>query len=271
MPHDATIINQCCIAGMKTLPNDHIDLTVTSPPYDDMRTYDGHADAFDFKATAKQLYRVTKPGGVVVWVVGDQTKDGDESGTSFRQALFFRECGFKLFDTMIYAKPCRGCVGSSIKGYWQAFEYMFVFAKDGYPKTTNIIRDRKNVGVIDVDGTTKKYRDSSGTQGTKEWKGQSEYGRRTNVWYYGTGNGQSTSDPIAYEHPAIFPEALARDHIRSWSNEGDLVFDPFTGSGTTAIMAIDNGRRFLGFEINPDYCEVARTRLARHAVQERLF
>ena len=268
--HEATIINKDCVAGMKELPNDYVDLTVTSPPYDEMREYDGHATAFDFKATAQQLYGITKPGGVVVWVVADQTKDGDESGASFRQALFFRECGFRLFDTMIYAKPCRGCIGSSVKGYWQAFEYMFVLSKDGYPKTTNILRDRKNVGVIGTDGTEKLYRNPDGTQGVKVWQGQSEYGRRTNIWYYGTGNGLSCKDKIAHEHPAIFPEALARDHIRSWSNPGDLVFDPFAGSATTLVMAVDENRRALGFEINPDYCEIGRTRLARHVVQESL-
>jgi site-specific DNA-methyltransferase (adenine-specific) len=118
-----------------------VDLTITSPPYDDMRNYKGHGFN-DFEKIVPELLRVTKNDGVVVWIVGDQTIKGDETGTSFRQALFFKEVGFNLFDTMIYLKTPRGAVGNN-RTYWQTFEYMFVFAK-GSPKTINLIKDRAN-------------------------------------------------------------------------------------------------------------------------------
>lgn len=266
MAHDARIINRDCVVGMRELPADYIDLTITSPPYDALREYDGHAGAFQFEPTARELFRITKPGGAVVWVVGDQIKDGDESGASFEQALFFKKCGFKLFDTMIYAKAAWRAVGDS-RAYWQAFEYMFVLSK-GRLATSNPIKDRRNITA----GVHKKptHRLADGTYTGKREVVVSEWGKRTNIWTYQVGGG-SCIDSIAHQHPAIFPEALVRDHIRSWSNEGDMIFDPFTGSGTTAVMAIDMGRRFVGFEINEDYCEIARTRLERHVVQETLF
>ena len=259
------IKNEDCVVGMFTVPDNHVDLTVTSPPYDDMRTYDGKSN-FDFEAVARGLYRITKPGGVVVWVVGDQTKDGDESGTSFRQALFFKEIGFNLWDTMIYSKTPRAGVGNN-RGYWQAFEYMFVFST-GVPKTINLIEDRRNVQ------SGKKRNGNRGQDGHISMGRiyeNNEYGRRTNVWEYSIGKGHSVTDKIAHKHPAIFPEALARDHILSWSNEGDMVFDPFTGSGTTAVMAIKHDRNFLGFEINPDYVAITNERIENSQRQLTLF
>lgn len=262
MEHEDAILNACCLETMRGLPDNHIDLTVTSPPYDAMREYKGNS-TFDFEPVARELYRVTKKGGVVVWVIGDQTVQGDETGTSFRHALFFKTLGFCLFDTMIYLKPPRGAVGNN-KGYWQTFEYMFVFSK-GNPKTIHLIHDRPNKEARKGDRGTKRHVD--GTLEKQMRPGYEKYGRRTNVWEYKIGNGHSAIDKIAHKHPAIFPEALARDHILSWSDPGDLVFDPFLGSGTTAVMAISNKRRFLGCEIDAGYCDIARRRLARHADQ----
>lgn len=95
-----------CVELMKEIPDDFIDLTVTSPPYDNLRDYNNEMtwNFEKFKEVAKELFRITKPGGVVVWVVGDATIKGSETGTSFRQALFFKDCGFNLHDTMIYKK-----------------------------------------------------------------------------------------------------------------------------------------------------------------------
>ena len=240
---------------MERMPDNFIDLTVTSPPYDNLRTYNGYC--FDFENVAKELFRVTKQGGVVVWVVGDATVKGSETGTSFRQALYFKEIGFDLFDTMIYAKPPRGAVGNN-KTYWQTFEYMFVLSK-GKPKTINLIIDRKNKESREGDNGTKRI--ENGELLKVKRGGYSEYGRRTNIWEYGTGKGQSTKDNIAFEHPAIFPEQLANDHIISWSNEGDLVYDPFAGSGTTGKMAIINKRKCIMSEISSVYFEIAEQRL----------
>ena len=253
------IYNENCVDTMKSMPNCHIDLVVTSPPYDSMRSYEGNVFT-EFNTIVKQLHRIIKPGGVVVWVVGDETKDGDESGTSFRQALHFKENGFKLFDTMIYLKTPRGAFGNN-KTYWQCFEYMFVFSK-GLPKTINLICDRENKESRKGDNGTKRL--VNGKLLKLKRGGYGEYGRRTNVWEYSIGKGHSASDQIAHQHPAIFPERLVRNHILSWSNEGDIVYDPFCGSGTTALVAYLNNRNFIGSEISENYCAIAMERLERY-------
>ena len=248
-----------CVNIMSDMEAESVDLTITSPPYDDLRTYNGYT--FDFENIAKQLYRITKQSGVVVWVVGDQTLESNESGTSFRQALYFKEIGFNLFDTMIYQKPPRGAVGNN-KTYWQSFEYMFVFSK-GKPKTINLIKDRENKESRNGDNGTKRLADGSLLKLSRG--GYSEYGRRTNVWEYAIGKGHSTQDEIAHQHPAIFPEKLAEDHILSWSNESDLVFDPMCGSGTVGKMALLNNRQFIGVDISAEYIAIAKERLGLFA------
>lgn len=255
--------NESNLETMARMPDNFIDLTVTSPPYDNLRQYNGYS--FDFESVAKELYRVTKQGGVVVWVVGDATVKGSETGTSFRQALYFKEIGFDLFDTMIYAKPPRGAVGNN-KTYWQTFEYMFVLSK-GKPKTINLIIDRKNKESREGDNGTKRI--ENGELLKVKRGGYSEYGRRTNIWEYGIGKGQSTKDNIAFKHPAIFPEQLANDHIISWSNEGDLVYDPFMGSGTTAKMSILNNRNWVGSEISSEYCNIIDERVKKAWEEKR--
>lgn len=251
---------------MSKMPNDFVDLSVTSPPYDDLRTYNNHVlgvrsefngYTFPFEKIAKELFRVTKQGGVVVWVVGDSTTAGNETGNSFRQALFFKEVGFNLFDTMIYSKPPRGAVGNN-KTYWQSFEYMFVFSK-GYPKTINLIKDRENKESRKGDNGTKRLQNGILLQIKRG--GYGEYGRRTNIWEYNIGKGHSTKDEIAFQHPSIFPEKLAQDHIYSWSNPGELVYDPMIGSGTVAKMCLVEGRSFIGSEINKRYCKIAEKRI----------
>lgn len=249
------VIQGDCLKVMKDVSDNSVDLTVTSPPYDNLRTYNGYS--FDFEGIAKELYRVTKKGGVVVWIVGDATIKGSETGTSFKQALFFKEIGFNLFDTMIYLKPPRGACGNN-KTYWQTFEYMFVLSK-GAPKTINLIKDRENVEARDGDTGTKRLFD--GTLSKRKRSGYDKFGRRTNVWEYYIGKGHSASDNFAYEHPAIFPEKLAQDHILSWSNEGDTILDPMAGSGTTLKMAKKNKRNYIGIEISPEYIEIIKQRL----------
>ena len=249
------IYNENCIDTMSRMPDNFIDLTVTSPPYDNLRDYNGYS--FDFESIAKELFRVTKDGGVVVWVVGDATVNGSETGTSFRQALYFIECGFRLHDTMIYEKN-----GSSLPDnirYLQSFEYMFVFSK-GKPKTINFIIDRKNK-YTERWGKGRVVREKDGKlTGRSNYK-LNEYGRRFNIWRFNSGFGYSTKDEIAFKHPATFPEKLAADHIYSWSNEGDLVYDPFMGSGTTAKMAHIYKRNWIGSEISQEYVDLANKRL----------
>ena len=243
-----------CVDFMKNdMQPESVDLTITSPPYDDLRDYNGYE--FDFESIAEQLFRVTKEGGVVVWVVADRTIKGSETGTSFRQALGFMDVGFRLFDTMIFAKP--PMPHADYTRYYQSFEYMFVFSK-GKPKTTNLLKDRKNKS----NGNPRKrvFKRPNRIAEHESYKGHKEYGRRRNIWEYPIGYSH-TKDKIAYEHPAIFPEKLAEDHILSWSNEGDLVFDPMCGSGTTGKMALKHNRQFIGVDISAAYIEIARERL----------
>ena len=242
------IICSDCLEGMKKLPNNCIDLTVTSPPYDDLRKYNGFS--WDFKGIAKELYRITKPGGVVVWVVGDKTHNGSETGSSFEQALYFKKIGFNLHDTMIYAK--NNPIPQNHNRYEQCFEYMFVLSK-GKPRVFNPIRvPTKNAGKLFNWGNRKTNMDDNQCRRHRD----SEFYRvadtkiKENIFYYSIGGGNSG-------HPAVFPEQLALDQILSWSNEGDVVLDPFLGSGTTARMASASNRHYIGYEISEEYHKIA--------------
>ncbi|WP_249436130.1 site-specific DNA-methyltransferase [Paenibacillus sp. Marseille-Q4541] len=245
-----------CLEGIKLIPDDYIDLTVTSPPYDELRSYEGFN--FNFKETAKQLLRVTKSGGVVVWIVGDATIKGCESLTSFTQALYFKELGFNVHDTMIYEKinptPMKG------NRYQQSFEYMFILSK-GKPKTFNPLKIKKKYME---NRKNKKYNKAvDGKTIEHVYKANSEMKTIHNIWRYTVGLYNSTSDKIAFQHPAIFPEKLAEDHILSWSNEGDIVLDPFMGSGTVAKMALLNKRKYIGFEVSNKYIQIANERVEK--------
>lgn len=247
-----------CTEALKEIPDESVDLVVTSPPYDKLRTYKGYE--FDFEGIAQQLLRVVKKGGVVVWVVGDATVKGSETGSSFRQALHFKDIGFNLHDTMIYHKDNPVPVGGRNR-YYQAFEYMFVLSK-GKPKTFNpIIVPRRNKHN---DKRTVRYRavtrnaDGSFVKKVVPIK---ENVKKQNLWTYVVSGGASTKDKIAHKHPAIFPEKLAEDHILSWSNEGDVVLDPMCGSGTTLKMAALNNRSYIGIDVSEEYCGVAKERI----------
>jgi len=239
-----------------------VDLTVCSPPYDSIRSYSGTCewDYEIFKPIAKELYRVTKPGGVLVWVVGDATVNGSETGSSFKQALYFMDCGFKLHDTMIYEKNSSSFPAKrTSKRYSQIFEYMFVFVKGKIRSDIMLIADKRNKWAgwtnwgqhsqFDTDGNLLK---------TTNIKPIQEFSLRNNIWKYSVSFNDRTG------HPAVFPEKLAEDHILSWTNEGDLVLDPFMGSGTTAKMCILNKRDYIGFEKNPKYVEMCEKRLAKY-------
>jgi site-specific DNA-methyltransferase (adenine-specific) len=247
-----------CVEEIKNIPDNTIDLTVTSPPYDNLRTYNGnikHWSFEKFKEIAKELYRVTKDGGVVVWIVGDATVNGSETGTSFRQALWFKECGFNLHDTMIWNKNGFSAVGALATRYAPVFEYMFILSK-GKIKTFNPIKDKpnkwagtKNHGTIRIDGDNRRPVSNN--------KVIQEYGQRYNIWDISPVRQKGDN-----KHPAPFPEQLASDHIISWSNEGDIVLDCFMGSGTTGISALNNGRKFIGIEIDENYFNMSKSRMA---------
>lgn len=245
--------DNCDLLGK--LPRECIDLVVTSPPYDDLRTYGGHS--WDFYGVAWQLKRVLKPGGVIVWVVADATKDGSETGTSMEQALHFKRLGLSLHDTMIYQK-LNYLPQNAATRYDQCFEFMFVLSA-GTPKTGNMLKDRPNAkagktllsgGTVKADGVVRNLRQIT----------PSAFGMRSNIWPVAVGG-------EANDHPAPMPETLARDVVATWSSPGDVVLDPFSGSGTTAKAAKELGRRFLGLEINPEYCAIAERRIAQETLQ----
>ena len=252
------IYNEDCLDTMNRMEDNCIDLTVTSPPYDNLRDYKGYT--FDFESIAKELFRVTKDGGVVVWVVGDNTKNFCESLSSFRQATYFvKECGFKLLDTMIYYKQNYAPAYPTLRRYANQFEYMFIFSK-GRPSTFNPVM----VDKVENRNGWSGFRQKDGSVKRKIVKTIGDKKQASNVWSY----------PVGFKnlgHPAVFPEQLANDHIISWSNENDIVYDPFMGSGTTAKMALKNNRLYIGSEISKEYCDIAEKRIDTYLRQGMLF
>ena len=244
---------------MKMIPTSTIDLTITSPPYDNRRIYNNYT--FNFNQIANELYRITKNAHTLVWIVADSTNNFCESMTSFKQALYFVQCGFKLLDTMIYLKKYVLPMYPSIKRYNSQFEYMFIFTK-GKPIVFNPIRI-PNASKGKPNHLSARY-----SNGSQQYKTIITADTKIigNVWEYDIGYNHSTNDDIAYNHPAIFPESLAKDHILSWSNENDLVFDPMCGSGTTCKMAKLLNRNYLGCDISNEYVEIAKQRLANTSI-----
>jgi site-specific DNA-methyltransferase (adenine-specific) len=270
------LYNEDCLLTMEKMEDNSVDLTLTSPPYDDLRTYNEHVGgnktefngySFPFENIARELFRVTKKGGIVVWVVGDATNKGSETGTSFRQALFFKECGFDLYDTMIYQKT--GTPFPQKTRYNQTFEYMFVFSK-GKPNTFNPIM-KKNVTAGAV-RHSRKFRNPNGEM-IPGFNGKpvNEYGIENNIWLIKNGMNKSTKDLVAFEHPAIFPEELAAKHIITWTKKDDLVYDPFMGSGTTAKMSILLDRNWIGSELDSTYSDICNRRLEGIVKQTSMF
>lgn len=259
-----TIYNEDNIITLKKMGDSFLDLVLTSPPYDSIRKYNGFA--FDMDSLTSELFRTMKIGGVIVWIVNDQVINGSETGTSFRQALKFMEAGFNLHDTMIYQKNSSTYPASRKSNrYTQIFEYMFVFSK-GKPKTSNLICDKPNkwAGHTNWGKNTKRIGNNESLVEVSKIKPVPDFSPRNNIWTYINGGGFATKDKIAYKHPAIFPEELVKDHILTWSNEGDLVYDPFMGSGTVAKVAILNKRNYIGSEISSEYMEISKERLSKY-------
>lgn len=244
------IYTENCIQTMERMSDNFIDLTIASPPYDKLRDYKGYS--FDFDSISKQLFRVTSKGGVLVWIVSDQTIKGSETASSFKQALAFMNLGFRLYDTMFWEKESFSAPGGSVR-YYNVVEYMFILTK-GKPRTFNMIKDKVNIHHGKKIHGTERQSDGSTRACSGNGKPISKYGGRYNIW-------KINSDRTNLGHPAPFPEKLAADHIHSWSNEGDLVYDPFMGSGTTAKMAHLQKRNWIGSEISSEYVELANKRL----------
>ncbi len=252
---------------LRRYPDDCFDMFLTSPPYDNLRDYEGYD--FQFEPLAHELYRTLKPGGVGVWIVNDATINGSETLTSFKEALYLKDdAGFNIHDTMFYEKNASPFPEQT--RYYQIIEYMFILSK-GKPLTVNLLKDRKNMAK-------RKHRISSQARKkngniTKKYKEYdiAETGIRFNVWTYNTGYKDSAEEKFVFQHPAIFPEKLAEDHILSWSNPGDVILDPMCGSGTTCKMAVKHQRQYVGIDISEKYCELARTRLEKFTKQTTIF
>lgn len=244
-----------CLDVMKDFEDGSIDMVLTSPPYDNLRSYKGYT--FPFEDIARELYRVVKDGGVVVWIVGDATINGSETGTSFKQALFFKEVGFNLHDTMIFRKknPIPQIYRSR---YSNEFEYMFIFSK-GKVLTHNPIKIPCLHAGLELNGTTYKNYSKVEQKRKKMAKPVKKEKIKGNIWEYVVG--KKSEDQEAKGHPAPFPCALARDHIASWSNEGDIVLDPMSGSGTTCKVAYQLNRNYIGIDISDEYCQLSRNRI----------
>lgn len=240
-----------CLDALAEMFDDEIHLILTSPPYDLIYDYD-QLGFEDFEDIAHELYRVLVPGGVLVWVVDDQTLSGSKTLTSFKQLIYFREeVGFNVHDIMIYEKhnfsnPAKG-------RYHNIFEFMFVLSKEGPPRVFNPITDRRNVCAGQTNWGRNSFRKPDGTMGERDKQICEEFGMRHNIWRYKTGKGMSTTDGIAFKHPAIFPDLLAQDHIRTWTDRRDTVLDPFAGSGTVGKMAHLNDRNWILFEKSREY------------------
>lgn len=253
------LFNSDCLIALKQIPAESVDLVVTSPPYDNLRKYEGAGDQWNFdkfKAIAGELCRILKRGGVIVWIVADAVINGSETGSSFRQALYFKDnCKMNLHDTMIWKKSSFS-FPDKIR-YPQIFEYMFILSK-GKPKTFNPICDRKNkYAGMQIHGTFRS-KDGKTHNRSETWKKSvcKEYGSRFNVWEIPEEKNNRSG------HPAPFPERLAADNIISWSNPEDIILDPFLGSGTTGVAAVMNNRNFIGIEIVPEYFRYAEKRIA---------
>ena len=257
-----------CLERMKELPDESVDLTVTSPPYDCLRSYNNNIDKSwtnkKWEPIIKELYRVTRNGGIVVWVVGDATVKGSETGTSFRQALSFISNGFSLHDTMIYKKNSSTFPASkNSKRYTQIFEYMFVFCKGKIRNDINLLIDKPNKWKGHTNwGKMYSYNKDGKKIKAKGINPVPEFSIRNNIWEYSTSMNEKTG------HPAVFPERLAQDHILSWSNIGDVVLDIFMGSNTTGKMSILNGRKFIGIELDEKYYDISCKRI-KDAINEK--
>lgn len=252
------LYNEDCVKTMGRMPDSCIDLTVTSPPYDNLRKYAGYD--FNFEEIATSLLRVTKRGGVVVWIVGDATINGGETCTSAVQKLYFKKIGFKVHDTMIFHK--RNFTPKTHKRYEQCFEYMFVLVK-GRIKTFNpIMKTNKYAGANTLrNGGWASNKDGSARRCRDGFTPVREFGIIPNIWTYSVGGKHTSKDSYVFQHPAVFPEQLAFDHIRSWTNKGDLVYDPMMGSGTVPKMARMLHRGYIGSEISEEYFKIAVRRV----------
>jgi site-specific DNA-methyltransferase (adenine-specific) len=245
-----------CVEGMKQIPGSSIDLVVTSPPYDSIRNYNGFT--FDLHATGQGIHRVLRDGGIAAMVLQDQTSNFGKSLTSFRTVLDWCDnIGFKLFECVIYRKY--GPEGAWWRNRFRVdHEYMPIFLKGNRPNYF----DKEPLKIPSKHGG--KVMTGSGSRRT-DGKTNHAVTRMINptkcrgtVWDYLMAGDK---DPIKRKHPAPFPDQIPKDFIGCFCPPGGIVLDPFMGCGSTAMAALALGRRFIGFEISPEYCSLAEERM----------
>jgi len=255
-----TVMDELISKGIK------VDAIITSPPYDDTKNYNNSLNwNFDiFKNVANKLYKSINDGGIIIWVVGDKTKNGSESGTSFRQALYFMDLGLKLHDTMLYRKL--NYTPLTHRRYEQEFEYMFCFSK-GKPKTFNPIKIPCKWAGTETWGEASYYKTDDDELTKTNKKVINDKKIKGNIFEYRTGSTKTGN----VKHPAMFPLELAEDMVKSWTNKGDVILDAFMGSGTTGVACKNLCRDFIGIEIDNKYFDIAKKRIKDTVVKKGLF
>jgi len=245
---------------MRSFPDESIDMVFTSPPYGTVRSYNGYK--FNFQEIAIELTRILKPGGVIAWNEADTIVNGSKTLTPSKHALYFsEECGLKVHDEMIYEKnSCSFPAKRNGLRYSNVYEEVFILSK-GKPKSVNLICDKRNRCYGEKGFGMASQRRKNGDLVKYERKPTPKFSPRDNIWRVFTGKGYSSKDSNASKHPAISPDLLVLDHIRTWSNEGDIILDPMAGSGTTCVMAKALKRQYVGIEISDEYCQLINERL----------
>ena len=243
------VMNDLISKGVK------IDAIITSPPYDNLRDYHNSCIwNFDkFKEIANLFLEILKDGGVVVWVVNDKIEKGSKTLTSFKQALYFKEIGFNIDDVMIWEKK-NPMPQVKQPRYNQVFEYMFVLSK-GKPKIFNpIMVDCKSAG-LEYKSTAKKISTGESQRVYKEFTINKKK-VDSNIWRIAVAQNKT-------KHTAVFPLEIPLRHIKTWTNVGDIILDPFIGSGTTGVACKELNREFIGIEIVEDYFKIAKERIGK--------
>lgn len=255
-----------CVEGMEMLPDDCVDLVVTSPPYDAVRKYNGFA--FDLHQTGAQIHRVLKDGGIAAMVIQDQTKDFGKSLTSFRTIIDWCDSfGFKLFECVIYRK--NGSEGAWWKHRFRVdHEYIPLFLKGDRPAyfDKQPLRVPSKHGGKVMSGSGNRRTDGA-TNGTVRREINATKCRGT-IWNYLMAGDKN---PLKRKHPAVFPDAIPSDLIQCFCPPGGIVLDPFIGSGSTAVQALKHERHFIGFDISQEYCDLCNQRLEKDVETATLF
>ena len=258
------IICEDNITYLKTLPDECIDFVITSPPYDELRDYNGYK--LDLHGLGIELLRVLKDGAICVMVIQDSTKDFAKSLTSFRTIVDWCDnIGFRLFECNIYNR--QGTEGAWWKKRFRVdHEYMPIFLKGKRPQYF----DKENIKIPSKHGgkvmTGANIRTKNGQTGSRKVKINPTKCPGTVMSFGNTCGGESK---LKSKHPAVFPNMLAYDMIECFCPKDGIVIDPFNGSGTTTLAAKCLGRKYIGIDVSEEYNQIARERLETEIIYRK--